>query len=431
MQLIEPDGRRVRLTPAGRRLADHAVTILAAVDSARLDLDPDAEPAGTVRVGGFATGIRISLLPIVAELAQRYPRVDFVISEYEPIEAFALLTNDDLDLALTYGYQHRHRPRRARCWRRCRCGQWRGDSASRPTPPTGLPTSPRMPTGRGLSTPATRLTKTPSVLPRQWPGSPRGRTSDGRPGTGGGSDRRRATASACSRSGDQAGQQGCQGSPGSPTRSRSSRRTPGDAPGPGDMAAATCGSGSTAAAAGHHAARARRGHGRFPDPDGIRRLAGTGQVGLRGIVDHRWAQVGHCMWTSVPWLLSRYCQWVLHFRRPAQAWQLAPWSQLGHGNHARRPRSAVGSIGNTSHRPIGQHTGADQLVVDPLLLVIEIGVQHVVRLLFFGKHRDGIQVRLRWPPVRRSVAAPRPESGRMQSRGRPTDIPAHPACKVR
>src|SRR3546814_8641424 len=28
--LIEPDGRRVRLTPAGQRLADHAVTILAA-----------------------------------------------------------------------------------------------------------------------------------------------------------------------------------------------------------------------------------------------------------------------------------------------------------------------------------------------------------------------------------------------------------------
>jgi len=53
--LIEPEGRRVRLTPAGRRLADHAVTILAAVDAARLDLDPDAEPAGTLRVGGFAT----------------------------------------------------------------------------------------------------------------------------------------------------------------------------------------------------------------------------------------------------------------------------------------------------------------------------------------------------------------------------------------
>ena len=103
-RLIEPEGRRVRLTPAGQRLADHAVTILAAVDSARLDLDPDAEPAGTVRVGGFATGIRVSLLPIVADLAERYPKVELVISEYEPIEAFTLLTNDDLDLALTYDY---------------------------------------------------------------------------------------------------------------------------------------------------------------------------------------------------------------------------------------------------------------------------------------------------------------------------------------
>ncbi len=103
-RLIEPEGRRVRLTPAGQRLADHAVTILAAVDSARLDLDPDAEPAGTVRVGGFATGIRLSLLPIIADLAEEFPKVDFVISEYEPIEAFALLTDDDLDLALTYDY---------------------------------------------------------------------------------------------------------------------------------------------------------------------------------------------------------------------------------------------------------------------------------------------------------------------------------------
>jgi DNA-binding transcriptional LysR family regulator len=94
----------VRLTPAGRRLADHAVTILAAVDAARLDLDPDADPVGTLRVGGFATGIRVSLLPILTDLAQRHPGVAVVISEYEPVEAFALLADDDLDLALTYDY---------------------------------------------------------------------------------------------------------------------------------------------------------------------------------------------------------------------------------------------------------------------------------------------------------------------------------------
>lgn len=102
--LIEPQGRRVRLTPAGRRLADHAVTILAAVDTARLDLDPEAEPAGTLRVGGFSTGIRVSLLPILAELAETHPAVRVVISEYEPIEAFALLADDDLDLVLAYDY---------------------------------------------------------------------------------------------------------------------------------------------------------------------------------------------------------------------------------------------------------------------------------------------------------------------------------------
>jgi DNA-binding transcriptional LysR family regulator len=102
--LIEPEGRRVRLTPAGRRLADHAVTILAALDAARLDLDPDSEPAGTLRVGGFATGIRVSLLPILAELAVTHPGVEVVISEYEPVEAFGLLVDDKLDLALTYDY---------------------------------------------------------------------------------------------------------------------------------------------------------------------------------------------------------------------------------------------------------------------------------------------------------------------------------------
>src|SRR3954452_17077599 len=73
--LIEPDGRRVRLTPTGQRLADHAVTILAAVEAARLDLDPTADPKGTVRVAGFATAMRRSLLPLVDQLRSRHPDV--------------------------------------------------------------------------------------------------------------------------------------------------------------------------------------------------------------------------------------------------------------------------------------------------------------------------------------------------------------------
>jgi DNA-binding transcriptional LysR family regulator len=102
--LIERDGRRVRLTPAGRRLADHAVTILAALEAARADLDPGGEPAGTVRVAGFATAVRRSLVPVLAQLSAEHPAVRLQIHEHEPAEALGLLAADEVDLALVYDY---------------------------------------------------------------------------------------------------------------------------------------------------------------------------------------------------------------------------------------------------------------------------------------------------------------------------------------
>ncbi len=103
-RLVEPAGRGIRLTPAGRRLADHGVTILAAVDAARADLDSRADPAGEVRIAGFATAVRRSLLPIAAELAAAHPQVRLAIREHEPGEAFELLAADEVDLALVYDY---------------------------------------------------------------------------------------------------------------------------------------------------------------------------------------------------------------------------------------------------------------------------------------------------------------------------------------
>jgi DNA-binding transcriptional LysR family regulator len=102
--LVEPVGRQVRLTAAGRRLAEHATTILAAVEAARLDLDAGAEPAGTVRIAGFATAVRRSLLPLVADLATDHPAVRLLLFEHEPAEALAMLADDALDLALVYDY---------------------------------------------------------------------------------------------------------------------------------------------------------------------------------------------------------------------------------------------------------------------------------------------------------------------------------------
>ena len=102
--LIEPDGRRVRLTPAGRRLAGHAITVLAAIEAARRDLDPSAAPAGTVRVAAFASAVRQVLLPVARILAGRQPEVQVHIHEHEPAEALDLLAADQVDLALTYDY---------------------------------------------------------------------------------------------------------------------------------------------------------------------------------------------------------------------------------------------------------------------------------------------------------------------------------------
>jgi DNA-binding transcriptional LysR family regulator len=102
--LIEPDGRRVRLTPAGKRLASHAVTILAAIEAARVDLDPTSAPAGAVRVAAFATAARDGLLPVAHFLRESNSHVRLLIHEHEPEEALGLLSADDVDLALTYDY---------------------------------------------------------------------------------------------------------------------------------------------------------------------------------------------------------------------------------------------------------------------------------------------------------------------------------------
>lgn len=103
LTLIEPDGRRVRLTPAGRRLAEHADVILAAIDTARADLQP-GDPGGTVRVAGFATAIRRVLLPAIRDLSRDHPRITLLVREHEPPEALELLAAGTVDLALVYDF---------------------------------------------------------------------------------------------------------------------------------------------------------------------------------------------------------------------------------------------------------------------------------------------------------------------------------------
>src|SRR6478735_10284200 len=64
--LIEPDGRRVRLTDAGQVLVGHAEQVLAALDRAQADMDSYRTTArGQVTVSFFPSGAAMLLAPLI------------------------------------------------------------------------------------------------------------------------------------------------------------------------------------------------------------------------------------------------------------------------------------------------------------------------------------------------------------------------------
>ncbi|MEQ4720504.1 LysR family transcriptional regulator [Nonomuraea sp. B19D2] len=102
--LVEPAGRGVRLTPAGRRLAEHGRGILAAVAEARSALDPQAEPSGVVRIAAYAGAISRDLLPVARLLARSHPALRPQLHEHEPDEVLGLLDDGLIDLGFVYDY---------------------------------------------------------------------------------------------------------------------------------------------------------------------------------------------------------------------------------------------------------------------------------------------------------------------------------------
>jgi len=102
--LLEAAGRRVRLTPAGRRLVGHAETILAAVTAAELDLAAGSEPTGLVRVAGYTSALRQHLLPVAGQLARVHPLIELELQEREPAEVDELLDADQIDLGFVHDY---------------------------------------------------------------------------------------------------------------------------------------------------------------------------------------------------------------------------------------------------------------------------------------------------------------------------------------
>ncbi|ART69554.1 LysR family transcriptional regulator [Mycobacterium dioxanotrophicus] len=70
--LIEPAGRRVRLTDAGRVLVGHADSVLAALERARAEMDAyRTSPRGTVSVSFFPSGAAMLLVPLIVRARDR------------------------------------------------------------------------------------------------------------------------------------------------------------------------------------------------------------------------------------------------------------------------------------------------------------------------------------------------------------------------
>ena len=99
--LLEPHGRRVRLTPAAQLLLRHADLLFAQLELAQTEIDAYvAGAAATVRVDCFATAIAALAVPAMRRLAADQPRLTVRVHEADTEVALDRLIRDETDLVV-------------------------------------------------------------------------------------------------------------------------------------------------------------------------------------------------------------------------------------------------------------------------------------------------------------------------------------------
>lgn len=103
--LIERNGRGIRLTPAGRILADHGRTVVTEIDAALAAIDDlRGERAGTLRLVGFPSASATIVPAMMRALGTEAPEVSLQYREAEPPAAVSLLRDGEVDCALVFDY---------------------------------------------------------------------------------------------------------------------------------------------------------------------------------------------------------------------------------------------------------------------------------------------------------------------------------------
>ncbi|WP_424214900.1 LysR family transcriptional regulator [Streptomyces sp. BI20] len=109
--LITRRGRGVRLTDAGRLLADHAARIISQVELAQADVEAHRGRAvGELRIGAFPTAMRGLLPETLGILREDHPDLRVRVREVEPAEAIQMLVRGFLDLAICIDWYNKRMP---------------------------------------------------------------------------------------------------------------------------------------------------------------------------------------------------------------------------------------------------------------------------------------------------------------------------------
>ncbi|MEU9900386.1 LysR family transcriptional regulator [Streptomyces phaeochromogenes] len=110
-QLLAKNGRGVRLTDAGRLLADHAARILSQVELAQSDLEAQrGQVMGELRLAAFPTAARGLFPTALAALRAEHPGLRVRSRELEPEIGVAWVTRGDLDLAVVLDWYNKPLP---------------------------------------------------------------------------------------------------------------------------------------------------------------------------------------------------------------------------------------------------------------------------------------------------------------------------------
>ncbi|MFE3168716.1 LysR family transcriptional regulator [Streptomyces sp. NPDC059224] len=110
-RLLAKNGRGVRLTDAGRLLAEHASRILSQVELAQSDLEAHrGQVVGELTVAAFPTAARGLFPTALAALRARHPALRVRSGELEPENGVAGVVRGDLDLAVVLDWYNKPMP---------------------------------------------------------------------------------------------------------------------------------------------------------------------------------------------------------------------------------------------------------------------------------------------------------------------------------